>query len=97
MQGPRAVLGPGTGLGEAQLIWDEKFEGAHIDHIGLALELHDAQWPFALQDVPSWAGSLSQSHCTATCAACLVVEAANGLTLASCCQLLTGSSCGLMF
>ena len=27
MQGPRAVLGPGTGLGEAQLIWDDRFEG----------------------------------------------------------------------
>lgn len=23
MQGPKAVLGPGTGLGEAQLFWDE--------------------------------------------------------------------------
>lgn len=29
-QGPRAVLGPGTGLGEAQLIWDEKFEGYKV-------------------------------------------------------------------
>ena len=23
LQGPKAVLGPGTGLGEAQLFWDE--------------------------------------------------------------------------
>ncbi len=29
VQGPRAVLGPGTGLGEAQLIWDDRFEGRH--------------------------------------------------------------------
>lgn len=26
-KGPKAVLGPGTGLGEAQLIWDDSFEG----------------------------------------------------------------------
>lgn len=30
MQGPRAVLGPGTGLGEAQLIWDDRFEGYKV-------------------------------------------------------------------
>ena len=30
MQGPRAVLGPGTGLGEAQLIWDARFEGYKV-------------------------------------------------------------------
>ncbi|KAL3158173.1 hypothetical protein ABBQ32_011762 [Trebouxia sp. C0010 RCD-2024] len=29
-QGPRAVLGPGTGLGEAQLIWDDRFEGYKV-------------------------------------------------------------------
>ena len=30
IQGPRAVLGPGTGLGEAQLIWDDRFEGYKV-------------------------------------------------------------------
>ena len=30
VQGPRAVLGPGTGLGEAQLIWDDRFEGYKV-------------------------------------------------------------------
>lgn len=30
LQGPRAVLGPGTGLGEAQLIWDDRFEGYKV-------------------------------------------------------------------
>ncbi len=33
VQGPRAVLGPGTGLGEAQLIWDDRFEGTHHLHL----------------------------------------------------------------
>jgi len=33
VQGPRAVLGPGTGLGEAQLIWDDRFEGTHPLHL----------------------------------------------------------------
>ena len=33
VQGPRAVLGPGTGLGEAQLIWDDRFEGTHHSHL----------------------------------------------------------------
>ena len=33
VQGPRAVLGPGTGLGEAQLIWDEKFEGMSLSSV----------------------------------------------------------------
>lgn len=29
-QGPKAVLGPGTGLGEAQLFWDEVQGGYRV-------------------------------------------------------------------
>ena len=30
LQGPKAVLGPGTGLGEAQLFWDKASRGYKV-------------------------------------------------------------------
>lgn len=30
LQAPKVVMGPGTGLGAAQLMWDGKTEGYHV-------------------------------------------------------------------
>lgn len=67
VQGPRAVLGPGTGLGEAQLIWDEKFEGTHDDNKAFSQSacIVNCNMPvrmLALHKGPCLHGSLSWSH-----------------------------------
>ena len=62
-QGPKAVLGPGTGLGEAQLFWDEiqggykvwPSEGSHSGFAPRGWKQRALQASRHLHDSPFWA------------------------------------------